>query len=113
MSISGYQVPITDDISAKLDEYPVAARNRVLERAIDRALDAHGWPAGERGAMAIAASYWYVTVIDPQPLRVRGHVGPIPDAERAKRVAASWRQTGCIARMGRTPDGPPLTNVLR
>lgn len=112
MSSSGFSVPITDEISAKLDDYPVGARGAALERAISRALDAEGWPSDDRGAISIPISYWYVNVIERGPLRTMGHVGPISDAEQAKHVARSWRQTGRIALVARRPDGPALTNAF-
>lgn len=102
-----FWLEISDSIAEKLSDLPIMARRGRLERAIHRALDAEGWPAGDRGEMPIGASYWYVNIHEDGDLV--GHVGPIPDEDRAQRVAGSWRKTGVLALVARVAQGRALT----
>lgn len=104
-----YRLTPNDKMLAHLDELPVTARRASFERAIHRALDAEGWPRGERGMMSIPGSYWYVVVT--RNGLVRGHVGPITDEQKARTAARSWCTTGQAADVMRTPIGPCLTNA--
>ena len=106
------ELAVSQAILDHLNTLPLGARRFALERAINRALDAEGWPQGDRGTIAIPASYWYVTVWKRDTYQLRGHVGPIVDEGAAKRAARSWSTAGFIAEPGRFPKGPCLTNPL-
>ena len=85
-------------------------RQRMLvENAVNKALDAEGWPAGERGTVPVATAYWYVNLT--RQGQIQGHVGPIVSKEQANRCAMSWRDGGTRARVSVRPLGPCLTNA--
>lgn len=109
MSSSGYYVPLTEELEAKLCELPVFRQQIVFERAIDSALDAAGWPRGDRGAVSVGTDHWYVVIY--RHGQVRGHVGPLVGRQAAERCAQSWRDGGTRAKLIRQPLGPCLTNA--
>jgi hypothetical protein len=96
-------------MAARLSELPLFRQRIMLEHAINRALDEVGWPRGMRGTIDVPVSYWYVIVFRHGQLK--GHVGPIPDEDKARRAAASWRGGGDRATVSRRPVGPALTNA--
>ena len=107
------EVPITEEIFEKLNLLPYGARSlqsrRVFENAINRALDSVGWPAGDRGEIPIPTVYWYVNIWDKHG-KLKGHVGPIHDGEKARQVAKSWRAVGYQCVRGFSALGAALTN---
>lgn len=107
-----YLIELLEDFVAQhqLDIASSHARSGKLDRAIMRALDAEGWPTGERGTLAIPAGYYYVNIWDRSG-QLRGHVGPILGAEAASRCEASWRSSGARARVSRIALGESLTNA--
>jgi hypothetical protein len=104
-----YFIDVPDALADKLAELPVFARSGSLERAINRALDAAGWP----GILADPACNYYYVNIWNRTGELAGHVGPIAGASRAQEVARSWQKSGAIADHSRNPLGKPLTNGHR
>ena len=110
MALGMVRMDIPEDIALLLADLPVQVQRGKFERAIDRALDAAGWPRGPRGTFSCPVEYWYVILREPHVSQPRGHVGPITSEQQAKRACASWQQAGWRARVSRTPFGTPLTN---
>lgn len=110
MSKYHFQLEATEEMYTYLETLPVVGRRVAFERAIHEALDAEGWPRGDRGEMPIPADYWYV-VVYTRSGAVRGHVGPISDEDKAKLAARSWATAGNHATVKRAAIGPCLTNA--
>lgn len=97
------QIELPDHINARLAGLPLVRQRRMLENAINAALDA------ERGGPT-----FYVNVYHRNG-DLYGHVGPITNEDAAQRVAASWRSAGGrrrLALVARVAEGVPLTNVF-
>lgn len=109
MSGTGFWIPLSEELSSRLSELPVFRQQVLIERAIEQALDAEGWPRAERGTVAVGAYHWYIVL--SRHGEVRGHVGPIVGKEAAQRCALSWREGGTRAKLTRMPVGPCLTNA--
>jgi hypothetical protein len=105
-------VPITEAMGEYFSDLPITTGRAIFERAVHRALDAEGWPAGPRGEIAIAISYWFVNLWNRFG-ELHGHVGPIHDITKAETCATSWRNAGMHARVSRDPLGVPLTNEFK
>lgn len=105
-----YFIEVPEHIADRLDEYPTSVRGSRLEKAINRALDASGWP-GVIDAESMASDHWYVTIWNRRG-KLLGHVGPVAGRTQADRVEASWRRDGYGARTSRAQVGNPLTNAL-
>jgi hypothetical protein len=100
-----YLIEVPEHLADKLSELPIFARSVSLERAINHALDAEGWPSSGTEA----CNYWYVNIWT-RAGELAGHVGPIAGASAAQRVARSWQTSGATAEHSRTPLGKALTN---
>lgn len=97
------QIEIPDNIASRLDGLPIVRQRRLLEGAINAAIDAEG-----------RAPAFYVNVYHRNG-DIQGHVGPIVEEDHAQRVAASWRTAGGrrrLALVSRVAEGAPLTNVF-
>ena len=109
MTSSGYHIPVTEQLAAHLDDFPISAQQRLFENAVHKALDAEGWPAGERGTVAVPNGSYYVVLLKHGV--IQGHVGPLLDKVAASRTARSWRGArGVRTQITARPIGPCLTN---
>lgn len=104
-------IEVPELVSERIGDVPLARARVRLERAIEAALDAEGWPKGDRGGVAVPASYWFVNIRDKYK-SVKGYVGPIPDFAQARRVRDSWQGAQYRAAVERLPVGPALTNSI-
>lgn len=103
-----YLIEVPEHIADTLDAFPLSVRGNRLERAINRALDASGWP--NYNADTIAADVWYVTVWNRHG-KLLGHVGPILGKGKGDAVSASWRKDGYFTEVTRREVGVALTNA--
>lgn len=108
-----YAIEISADLDDKLESLPGSTRarkTRLLEKTINRFLDAEGWPQySENPLGAVVKGPWFVVLRDRG--RIHGHVGPIVDRKRADRVAKAWAGSRYSARVEDKPAGDCLTNI--